>query len=90
MVFKAELEQLEPLLKQVTAPFIIVHGTEDDLVPFANVAFMQKHLSAVRCRKTVVLPGLNHFLPWNSEPAVRDAMAWATGVSTGVSQAATC
>lgn len=77
MVFKQELEQLEPHLKALTAPYIIVHGTEDDLVPFANVAFMQKHLSAARCSKTVVLPGLNHFLPWNSEPAVRDAMDWA-------------
>jgi pimeloyl-ACP methyl ester carboxylesterase len=86
MAFKAELQQLEPLLKQVTVPFIIVHGTQDDLVPFANVAFMQSHLSAARCSKTVVLPGLNHFLPWNSEPTVRDAIAWATGVARG----ATC
>lgn len=78
LVFKPELEHLASALGLVKAPFIIVHGTEDDLVPVANVPFMQAHLNGSRCSKTVLLPGLNHFLPWNSEGAVRDAIQWAT------------
>lgn len=77
MNFKRELYLLEPLLAQVRAPTIIVHGTQDDLVPFANVAYMESHLTGAQCVKTRALEGVNHFLPWNSEPVVRDAIAWA-------------
>ena len=80
LVLKTELQQLATVLARVQAPFIIVHGTEDDLVPVANVPFMQARFSAARCSKTVLLPGLNHFLPWNSERAVRDAIQWAASV----------
>ena len=77
MVFKNQLLLLEPMLPAITAPTIIVHGTQDDLVPFANVAYMQAHLTAARSVETVVLEGQNHFLPWNSEATVRKAVAWA-------------
>jgi alpha/beta superfamily hydrolase len=56
---------------------IFVHGTLDDLVPFANVAYMQTQLTSVQTLKTVVLAGQNHFLPWNSEAQVREAVLWA-------------
>jgi pimeloyl-ACP methyl ester carboxylesterase len=77
MAFKVELLKLQPRLPSITAPTIIVHGTKDDLVPFANVAYMQAQLKGVRCLKTVVLEGQNHFLPWNSEATVREAVTWA-------------
>lgn len=77
MVFKGELEALQPLLPQITAPTIIVHGTKDPLVPFANVAYMQAHLNHAACIKTVTLTDFNHFLPWNAEPQVRAAIEWA-------------
>jgi len=74
MALKPELESLAAALPRITAKVIIVHGTQDDLVPVANVPFMQSHLSGARCVKTVLLEGRNHFLPWNSEAAVRDAI----------------
>ncbi len=77
MAFKPELEALASRLSSITAPTIIVHGTKDDLVPFANVAYMQNKLSQARCMKTVVLQDQNHFLPWNSEASVRQAVQWA-------------
>jgi pimeloyl-ACP methyl ester carboxylesterase len=77
MTFKSQLEALAPRLAAITAPTIIVHGTKDDLVPFANVAYMQIKLSQARCIKTVVLQDQNHFLPWNSEFTVRQAVQWA-------------
>lgn len=82
MGFKQQLLMLEPMLPSITAPTIIVHGTQDDLVPFANVAYMQSRLTGTRCLKTVVLEGQNHFLPWNSEQAVREAVAWALAQSS--------
>jgi pimeloyl-ACP methyl ester carboxylesterase len=74
MALKPELEALAPALARIRAKVIIVHGTHDDLVPVANVPFMLAHLRGARCVRTVLLEGRNHFLPWNSEAAVRDAL----------------
>ena len=82
IAFKAELEALKPLLRRVTSPVVIVHGTQDDLVPFANVAYMQAELVNARCHKLMVLEGQNHFLPWNAEATVREAIAWAASTVT--------
>jgi pimeloyl-ACP methyl ester carboxylesterase len=77
MALKPELEALAALLPLIQAKVVIVHGTNDDLVPVANVPFMQALLTGSRCVKTVLLEGRNHFLPWNSADAVRDALRMA-------------
>ena len=74
MALKPELEALGKLLPTVKAKVVIVHGTLDDLVPVANVAYMEQHFCGARCISTVLLEGQNHFLPWNSEGAVREAL----------------
>jgi pimeloyl-ACP methyl ester carboxylesterase len=74
MALKPELEALGAILPSVKAKVVIVHGTADDLVPVANVAYMQERFSGARCISTVLLEGQNHFLPWNSEGAVREAL----------------
>ncbi len=81
IALKPELESLAHLLPKITAPVLIVHGTKDDLVPVANVPFMQAGLTGARCVKTELLEGQNHFLPWNSTGVVRQAIAWALGAS---------
>ena len=79
IALKPELQWLARLLPKITAPVLIVHGTKDDLVPVANVPFMQAGLTGARCVKTELLEGQNHFLPWNSTGVVRQAIAWALG-----------
>ena len=74
MALKPELEALALRLPSITAKVVIVHGTQDDLVPVANVPFMQARLTGARCVKTVLLSGRNHFLPWNSADVVRQAI----------------
>jgi pimeloyl-ACP methyl ester carboxylesterase len=74
MALQAELLALAPMLPRITAKVLIVHGTLDDLVPVANVPYMQAHLSGARCVRTTLLEGRNHFLPWNAEAAVREAI----------------
>ena len=81
MALKPELESLALALRRITAKVVIVHGTKDDLVPVANVPFMQAHLTGARCVKTVLLEGQNHFLPWNSEATVREAIRTAMAPS---------
>ena len=74
MALKPELEALAAVLPGLLPPVFIVHGTQDDLVPVANVAFMQARLGGARCVKTTLLEGRNHFLPWNSAELVREAI----------------
>lgn len=74
MALKAELQALEPLLADIRAKVVIVHGTADDLVPVANVPFLQARLGGARCVKTVLLDGGDHFLPWNAMAQVRAAI----------------
>jgi len=77
MVFESELLDLQRLLPAIKARVVIEHGELDDLVPVANVTFMQAHLTGAACVKTLSLPGRNHFLPWSSPGAVRDAVRLA-------------
>lgn len=81
MALKPELDALAAALPKITAKVVIVHGTADDLVPVANVAFMQARLTGARCVRTTLLEGRNHFLPWNSADAVRDALLEALNPS---------
>lgn len=77
MALKPELQALAALLPRISAPVVIVHGTLDDLVPVANVAYVQARLTGARCVRTLLLDGRNHFLPWNSEDTVRQAIRLA-------------
>jgi pimeloyl-ACP methyl ester carboxylesterase len=77
MALEPELVALAARLPDIRARVVIMHGTADDLVPVANVAFMQSRLTGARCVKTVLLEGHNHFLPWNSPAQVRDAVRLA-------------
>ena len=77
MALKPELEALAQVLPQITARVVIVHGTRDDLVPVANVPYMQARLTGARCVTTVLLERQNHFLPWNAEATVRQAIRTA-------------
>jgi pimeloyl-ACP methyl ester carboxylesterase len=74
MALKPELIALQAMLARIKSKVILVHGTKDDLVPVANVPFMQAQMTGARCLQTMLLEGRNHFLPWNAEDVVRDAI----------------
>jgi pimeloyl-ACP methyl ester carboxylesterase len=74
---KAELDRLEPRLASIKVPVVIVHGMKDDLVPFANVAFLKTHLTGARSLSVDDMPEQNHFLPWNAKGHVVAALAKA-------------
>ncbi len=71
---KAELESLQPRLAGIACPVIILHAPDDILVPFSNVAFMERNFPTGQIVDTVVLEGKNHFIPWNAETDVRSAV----------------
>ena len=65
---------LQALLKEISVPVIIVHGLEDDLVPYENVFFMQSNLTGANMVIEKRLEGANHFLPWNAKDQVTTAI----------------
>jgi pimeloyl-ACP methyl ester carboxylesterase len=74
IALKPQLEALAPRLAGITVPVTIVHGTADDLVPFANVSFMKLHMVGTRDMDVTEIKGQNHFLPWNAKPKVDAAI----------------
>jgi len=82
VALKPELEQLQLLLGQIACPVFVVHGTSDDLVPFANVAFIEAQLVRVELNIDRI-DGQNHFLPWNQVERVRRAIARAAAAGSG-------
>lgn len=72
---KPELAALAPRLAGLRCRISIIHGTKDDLVPYANVAFLRGHLRGAAAVEVTTLEGQNHFIVWNEEPRVRAAIA---------------
>ena len=72
---EAELRGLEERLAQVRCPVVIVHGTEDRQVPYANVAFMERLLAPAAASLDVVrLEGADHFIPWKHVEVLWEAI----------------
>ena len=71
MPLEGELEELSSILGRITCPVIIVHGTDDGLVPYENVAYMERAFVGSASVEVVTLPGEGHFLPWEHEALVR-------------------
>ena len=65
------LATLGPSARCSRAPCV----TKDDLVPFANVAYIKSHMTGVKGMDVTVIEGQNHFLPWNAKAQVRAAIA---------------
>ncbi len=72
-----ELRELAPLLGEIRCPVVVVHGTEDALVPYENVGYMRRAFAGLRDVEFTTLEGANHFLPWNAERDVRAAIVRA-------------
>lgn len=69
-----ELRALAPALDRITSPVVVVHGTADRNVPYANVAYMRSRLRHARRLEVVTLVGANHFLPWRHRTTLEAAI----------------
>ncbi|HEY0836003.1 MAG TPA: alpha/beta hydrolase, partial [Azospirillum sp.] len=58
----------------IGVPVTLLHGTQDPLVPYPNMAFTAERLTGSRKVRCVPVPGADHFLPWSHAALVRDAV----------------
>ena len=72
---KEDLYDLQPKLKNISCGVTIIHGTKDPLVPYANMAFLQKRLVNARSVDTISIKGANHFIPWEHFERIRNALS---------------
>lgn len=82
---REQTESLAQVLARVRCPVVIIHGTNDRLVPYQNVLYMQRAFTGAASIEVVTIPGGDHFLPWNRSAEVRGAIArlHAQGLSGG-------
>ncbi|UTW55191.1 alpha/beta fold hydrolase [Kordiimonas sp. SCSIO 12610] len=67
---EGELNLLSTKLDKIVQPVTIIHATDDSLVPYANVPYMEKTFINAAPLEIVTLEGVDHFLPWNSQPTL--------------------
>ena len=71
---KHTLVPLGDLLPEIRCPIVIVHGTNDKLVPYGNVDYMLDKFTPNQEVELVTIEKGNHFMPWNAEVIVREAI----------------
>lgn len=71
---KKDLLLMKPQLKNIKCSVTIIHGTKDRLVPYGNVAFMEKEFVNVSALAVIVLEDADHFIPWTNYKTIRDEL----------------
>lgn len=71
---KQDLVDMEPNLKKITSKIIVIHGTKDPLVPYSNMAFIQKEFVNAKSMDTISIKNANHFIPWEHYDLIRNEL----------------
>ncbi len=62
--FKEALYGMLPNYDKLTMPVTFIHGDKDPLVTIKNTDFGKKMLTNNKNLKIIIIPGANHFIPW--------------------------
>jgi pimeloyl-ACP methyl ester carboxylesterase len=71
---KEDLITMKPQLHKITSNVIIIHGTEDSLVPYSNVAFMENAFVNAKKIKTISIEKADHFIPWSHYEIIKKSL----------------
>lgn len=71
---KEDLKIMKPELNKITSNVIIIHGTEDSLVPYSNVAFMEKAFKNAQKIETISIDKADHFIPWTHYEIIKKSL----------------
>lgn len=70
---KEELEIMLPFWSKIKIPTIVIHGSNDSLVPKENADFAKRMLPD-SILELKVLDGVNHFIPWTHPQEITKAI----------------
>lgn len=62
-----DLVEIQDGLSKLAVPVVMLHGSRDDFVQVENVTWLESRLAALgktNLFAKIVLPGANHFIPW--------------------------
>lgn len=71
---KNDLVHMKPTLNKITTAVLVLHGTKDQLVPYSNVAFIEREFINAKSIEVKTIKNADHFIPWSHYEIVRDAL----------------
>lgn len=71
---KKDLVNMKPTLNKITTAVLVLHGTKDQLVPYSNVAFIEREFVNAKSVEVKTIKNADHFIPWSHYEIVRDAL----------------
>lgn len=71
---KDDLKIMKSQLHKITSNVVIIHGTEDSLVPYSNVAFMKKEFIKAKKIETIPIEKADHFIPWTHFEIIKKSL----------------
>ncbi len=71
---KDNLKTMKSQLHKIISNIVIIHGTEDSLVPYSNVAFMEKEFINAKNIETVSIEKADHFIPWTHYEIIKKSL----------------
>lgn len=71
---KDDLVNMKSQLHKVTSNVVIIHGTEDSLVPYSNVAFMENEFINAKKIETISIEKADHFIPWTHYEIIKKSL----------------
>jgi pimeloyl-ACP methyl ester carboxylesterase len=87
LTVRADLEVMQKMLPQLAVPVVMLHGDRDPLVPVENVAWLEQQLAAAgktNLFAKIILPDVNHFIPWEHPDEVERALHLLDQMATGL------
>lgn len=69
---REELDKMMPAWQKMDMQVTVVQGTEDDLVPMGNAAFVAESIGDTSLVKLSYVEGGDHFILWSEVPLVRE------------------
>ena len=74
LYFKKDVYVLQDKFPLVKCKVFIVHGTKDTFVPVGNAAYAEKKLVNAASVETILIPGANHFIPWQHYDVIKKVL----------------
>ena len=71
---KEDLKIMKPTLNKIKTRVLIIHGTNDNLVPYSNVAFMKTQFINAKNIDIISIKEADHFIPWSHFEIIRDQL----------------